>query len=171
MYRFKSGRRLPVLFMRSLFVPPSSISQRGSEIFSFRSSWEIDTFSQWWRRHRRAFFGPWCLPLCAQVQCKTMVGGDGGGCPDHPVIHIIPCCWGTRPHHACMWCAVYTFSLFLQLKWLWIKLAGTDTEKEVISHPPLSFPPSTHLSTLHFIFGCLLIGYLCSDDELLAEKR
>lgn len=72
---------------------------------------------------------------------------------------------------ACMWRAVYTFSLFLQLKWLWIKLAGTDTEKEVISHPPLSFPPSTHLSTLHFIFGCLLIGYLCSDDELLAEKR
>lgn len=33
------------------------------------------------------------------------------GCPDHPVIHIIPCCWGTRP--SCVWRAVCT--LFLRL--------------------------------------------------------
>lgn len=32
--------------------------------------------------------------LCVQVQCKTSEGRRWGGCPDHPVIHIIPCCLG-----------------------------------------------------------------------------
>lgn len=37
----------------------------------------------------------------------------GGGCPDHPVIHIIPCCWGTRPSY--VWRASCTLYLLPRL--------------------------------------------------------
>lgn len=80
---------MPVPFMRRLFVPLSSISQWGLEFFTLSSSWENDTFFAAMEKTQGGFL---LAPAPSAVQRKTMAGGEGGGCSDHPVIHIIPCC-------------------------------------------------------------------------------
>ena len=110
----KSGGGLPVLFMRSLFVLLSTNSRRG---LGFLVQVLIGKTTPY-RGDGEDTGGLSSDPSAVcQAQWTTTEGGEG--CPDHPVIHIIPCCRGTRPHfacvwakacaHACVWRAVYTF--------------------------------------------------------------
>lgn len=89
MYRSKSAGGLRILFMRCLFVLLSSNSQTAQRFLVQVLMGKRHLFTVM-EKTQEVFL--W----------STIKLGREWRCPDHPVIHIIPCCWGTRPTYLCL---------------------------------------------------------------------